>query len=119
MVVTIRVALDALALLRDVDFAPDHGMDTVLLGFVVKLDCAEQISVVGHGHGGHFLLLRLGHQLRDLAGSIEQGVVGMAMQMNEGRGHKIVPIPGETTIIAAASNIDIWMTFGLCPRQST
>jgi len=87
MVIAIRVAFDALALLCDVDFASDYGMDAVLLGFVVKLDCAEQISVVGHGHGGHLLLLRLGHQLRDLAGSIEQRVVGMAMQMNEGRGH--------------------------------
>ena len=94
MVVAVGIALDGLPLLRDVHFAADHRMDAVLLGLVVELDRAEQVAVVGHGHGGHLLLLHLLHQLRDLAGSIEQRVVGVAMQMNKGRGHENRSDPG-------------------------
>ena len=94
VVVAIGIVLDALPLLRDVHFAADHRMDAVLLGLVVKLHRAEQVAVVGHSDRGHLLLLHLLHQLRDLAGSIEQRVVGMAMQMNEGRGHETLSDPG-------------------------
>ncbi len=59
----------------------------LLLGVVVELDRAEQIAVIGHGHGGHFLLDGQVHQLRDFAGAVEQRVVGMAMQMDKRRGH--------------------------------
>ena len=75
--------LTLMALLRDVDLAADHRMDAVLLGLVVELDRAEEVAVVGHGDGGHLLLGHDVHQLRDLAGSIEQRVVGVAMKMNE------------------------------------
>ena len=79
--------LTRMPLLRDVDFAADHRVDALLLGVVVELDRAEQVAVIGHGDGGHFLLGRQVHQLRDLAGSVEQRVIGVAMQMNKGRGH--------------------------------
>jgi hypothetical protein len=62
-VVAVGIALDALALLSDVDFAADDGMDAVFLGFVVELDCAEEIAVVGHGDGRHFLLFGECHEL--------------------------------------------------------
>ena len=77
-----------MALLRDVHLAADHGMDALRFGGVVELDRAEQVAVIGHGHGGH-LLLDDRHQLGDFAGAIEQRVIGVAMQVNEGPfGHR-------------------------------
>ena len=52
-------------------------------GVVVELDRAEQIAVIGHGDGGHFLLDGQVHQLRNFAGAVEQRIIGVAMQMNE------------------------------------
>ena len=64
------------------------GWTPCLLGLVVELDRAEQIAVVGHGDGGHLLLCDELHQLRDLAGAVEQRVVGVAVKVDEGRvGH--------------------------------
>ncbi len=70
-------------LLRDVDFATDDRVDVVGLGSVIEFDRAEQISMVGHGDGRHLLLYRDLHQLIDIAGSVEQRIIGVAMQMDE------------------------------------
>ena len=52
-------------------------------GGVVELDGAEEVAVVRHGDGGHFLLDDGVHELADFAGSIEEGVIGVAVQMDE------------------------------------
>ena len=83
VVVAVGFAADADALLGDVDLAADHRMHAVLLGLVVELDRAEEVAVIGHGDGGHLLLRHDLHELGDLAGSIEQRVVGVAVKMNE------------------------------------
>ena len=57
VVVAVRVGADRVPLLRDVDLAADDGMDALVLGGVVELNRAEQVAVVGHGHGRHALLL--------------------------------------------------------------
>ena len=77
------------ALLRDVNFAADHGVDAFGLGVIVELDGAEEVAVIGHGDGGHFLLGDDFHQLRDFAGAVEQRVVGVAVKMNERVRHAI------------------------------
>ena len=51
--------------------------------FVIKLDGAKEVAVIGHRNGGHFLLPHDAHQLLDVAGAIEQRIVGMAMKVNE------------------------------------
>ena len=88
VVIAIRFALNGLPLLRDVNLAADHRMDALGLGAVIKLDRAEQIAMVGHGHRRHLLLGGELHQLRYLASSVEQRVIGVAMKMNERRGHR-------------------------------
>ena len=59
------------------------GMDAVRLRGVIELDRAEQIAVIGHGDGGHLLLDGDLHELVDIAGAVEQRIVGVAMQMDE------------------------------------
>ena len=83
VVIAVRIAFVLVALLRDVHLAADHRMDAVQFGLVVELNSAEKIAVIRHGHGGHFLLLRNLHELRNFTRPIEQGVIGMAMKMNE------------------------------------
>ena len=56
VVVAVGVGAGLVALLRDVDFAADDGVDAVRLGGVIELHRAEEVAVIGHGHGRHFLL---------------------------------------------------------------
>ena len=56
VVVAVGIAAGLVALLRNVDFAADDGVDAFAFGGVVKLDGAEEVAMVGHGDGGHFLL---------------------------------------------------------------
>ena len=90
MVIAIRIALVLVPLLRDVHLAADHRMDAVLFRLIVELHRAEQIAVIRHGDRGHLLLLRELHELRNLARPVEQGVIGMAMKMNERVRHKML-----------------------------
>jgi hypothetical protein len=69
---------------------------------IVKLDGAEEVAVIGHGDGRHFLLGDDFHELRDLAGSIEQRVIGVAVKMNERVRHYDIN-PGETFSIAGVA----------------
>jgi hypothetical protein len=50
---------------------------------VVELHGPEQIAVVGHPDGRHFLFSADLHQLIDFAGAIEQGIVGVVVKVNE------------------------------------
>jgi len=70
-------------LLRDVDLAADDRMHAIGLGDVVDLHGAEQVAMVGRGDGGHLLLDDRVRELANCAGSVEHGVIGMAVQMDE------------------------------------
>ena len=94
VVVAVGIGAGLVALLRDVDFAADDGLDALCLGGVVELDRAEEIAVVGHGDGGHFLFDDV-HELADFAGSVEQGIIGVAVEVDEGR----YRTSGETAIV--------------------
>jgi len=59
-------------------------MDAVGFSGVIELHRAEEVPVIGHSHGRHFLLDHEFHQLVDLACAIEQRIVGVAMQVDEG-----------------------------------
>ena len=70
VVVAVRVVAHLAALLRDVDFAADDGVDAGGFGGVVKFDGAEEVAVIGEGDGGGFLLGDELHELRDFASAI-------------------------------------------------
>jgi hypothetical protein len=54
-----------------------------VLGRIDEVDRAENISVVGHGHGWHSQFLYAMAEFFDVAGAVEQGVVGVEMQVDE------------------------------------
>jgi hypothetical protein len=71
----------------DVEFATDYWLDARSFGGVDEVDRAEDVSVVGHGHGGHAHFLDAVAELFYVAGAVEHGVVGMQVEMDE-LGHR-------------------------------
>ena len=69
-----------------VDLAADERLDAGLLALEVELDGAEHVAVVGDGQGRHVILLCLVDQVLDADGAVQQGVLGMEVEMDEGRG---------------------------------
>jgi hypothetical protein len=83
--VVVAVGIGAgLVVAGDVDFAADDGMDAGGFVGVVEGDCAEEVAVVGHADGGHVLFGADLHELVDFAGSVEEGVVSVVVEVNEG-----------------------------------
>ncbi len=68
------------------------GCTPLIWRCVIKLDGAEEVAVIGHGDGRHFLLGDDLHELRDLAGSIEQRIVGVAVKVYERAVRHPVPL---------------------------
>ena len=83
-------------MLGNVNLTSDHRMHALRLRLVVELDSAEEIPVVGNTHGGHFVMDHQIHQLSDFTGSIQQRIVGMAVQVYKRNvGHSGNNLPGE------------------------
>ena len=69
--------------LADVEFAADDRLHASMLGRVDKVDRAKDVAVVGHGHGRHAQFLHALAELFDVTGAVEQGVVGVQVQVDE------------------------------------
>jgi hypothetical protein len=72
----------------EVNFAPDDRFDAGIFAFFIKLNRAEEISVVGQRQGRHRELLCLFGKILRTAGPIEQAVFRMNMKMDK-RGHNL------------------------------
>ena len=68
----------------NVRLVADDRIESGSLAFLVELDGAEEIAVIGEGAGVHALGLDVGDELRDPARAVEEAVVGMAVEMDEG-----------------------------------
>jgi hypothetical protein len=65
----------------------------LLLHRVKEVHGAEDVAVVGHGGGGLADLLQVRGEFVHVAGSIEQRVVGVEMEMRELSGHGASLLP--------------------------
>ena len=70
---------------RDVDFAADDRLDAFVAGGFVEIDRAVEHAVVGDGERGEFQLVGLLQQPIQPARAIEQGILGVEMEMNKDR----------------------------------
>ena len=52
-------------------------------GFLIELDCSEKIAVVSDSQCRHFVFFGFGNQIIDFAGSIQEGIMAVRMQMYE------------------------------------
>jgi hypothetical protein len=69
----------------DVDLAADDRLHALLARLPVELDRAGEAPVVGERHRRHLQLGRAGRQLRDPAGPVEDRVLGVDVEVDEGR----------------------------------
>ena len=68
----------------------------MLVRRIHEMHRAENVAVIGHGHGGHAEFLHALAELFDVTSAIEQGIVGVQMQVNElGHGVKASLTQGE------------------------
>jgi len=70
-------------LLGDVEFAPEDGLDALVLGGVEEMDSSVDVAVVGHGNG---FLSERGYavdELGNVTGAVEEGVFGVEMEVGE------------------------------------
>ena len=70
---------------RDIDLAADNGFDVrVLAGELVELLDTVHVSMVGDGQAGHTELFRPGKQVLNGGLAVQDGILGMYVQVNEG-----------------------------------
>ena len=78
-----RAVHAVVVLLADVELAADDRLDAVLLRGIVEMHRAEDVAVVGDGDGRHVQLGHARHELVDVAGAVEQRVVGVQVKMDK------------------------------------
>ncbi len=72
------------------------GFTPACLRGVDEVDCAKNVAVVGHGHGGHAQLFHTLAEFFDVTGAVEHGVVGVQVQVDElGHGVCVISLPQE------------------------
>jgi hypothetical protein len=79
---SLAVAVAALAG-RNVGFVTDDRIETGRFAFLVQLNRAEQIAVIGQGERVHAEVFRLRHQLGYATGAVEETVMTVTVEMNE------------------------------------
>ena len=68
---------------RHVQLAAHDGLDAPLLSRLVEVDGTEEVAVIGQRDGRELQLLRLGHQLLELGGAVQQRVLRVHVEMDE------------------------------------
>ena len=76
---------------RHIGFTANNRLDIMGFGFLIKINGAKKIAMVGHGHGGHTKILDLLEQRCELVGPVEEAILGVKMEMNELCRHSCSP----------------------------
>ena len=85
----VRRALHLLVpVVRDIDLAPENRLHALLVRRLVEIDRARERAVVGERDGGHLEPRRLVDECRNPAGAVENGVLGVDVQVDEGGRHR-------------------------------
>ena len=68
---------------RDISFDADDRLEARLLGFFLELPRPVQVTVIGYGEGWLFEFERSTDEIVDPVCAVEEGVFGMAVEMDE------------------------------------
>jgi hypothetical protein len=66
-----------------IGFTSDNRLDVMGFGFLIKINGAKEIAMIGHGHGRHAKIFYLLEQGCELVGPIEEAILSVKMEMNE------------------------------------
>ena len=69
--------------LGEIDLATDDGLNVALTGFMEEVGGGKEVTVVGNGHGGHFLPGSFIEEFGSFARAVEQTEVRVDVQMNK------------------------------------
>jgi hypothetical protein len=69
---------------RHVRLVADDRINAGVLALLVEFDRAEEVAVIGHRDRVHAERLGMRDQFRHPVGAIEEAIVRVAMQVNEG-----------------------------------
>jgi len=84
MVGTLRVRSAVFVIVgRHIHFTPNDRLHAVGGGFVIKIRCREKVSVIGDRNSRHPPPCRFGRKFPNFASAVQQGIIGMEMQMYE------------------------------------
>jgi hypothetical protein len=84
MVVLVVIERSAVVVVfSDVKFAPEDGLDSLLLHGVEEVDGAKDVAVVGHGGGGLADFAEVPGEFVYVTGAIQEGVIGVEMKMGK------------------------------------
>lgn len=87
---------------RHVHLAPDDRPNARFQGSPVKLECAENIAVVGHRNSRHIHRRNLLSKNRNLDRRIQQRIVGVEVEMNKRR---YFGMPAHAAMIPRPTNL--------------
>ncbi len=73
----------------DVELAAEDGLEALLVHGVEEMDGAVDVAVVGDGGGGLTNFGEVLGELVDVAGTVQEGVVGVEMEVRELSCHSI------------------------------
>ena len=66
-----------------IGFTSDNRLHIMSLGFLIKINGAKEVAMVGHGDGGHAEILHLLEQGCELVSPVEEAILSVKMEMNE------------------------------------
>jgi len=79
-----RRALDVVVIfLADIQFAADDRLYAMLVSRIHEVHRAKNVAVVGHRHRGHAQFLHALAEFFDVTGAVQQGIVGVQVQVDE------------------------------------
>jgi hypothetical protein len=103
----------------DVRLVADDRVEAGRLALAVELDGAVQVAVVGQGQGVHAQLPGPRHQLGHAAGPVEQAVVAVTVQVDEGTvGHTRRFTGAQGRSAASGSPGDAWTPYTRRPAHA-
>src|SRR5215467_9344496 len=84
MVISVALGGSAvIVFLADVEFATDDRLHTLLVGGVHEVNGAKDVAVIRHSNSRHPKLFHVLTKFFNVAGAIQQGIVGVQVQVDE------------------------------------
>ena len=90
---------------RHIDLTAEDGLDPLGLGRFEELDGSEDVAVVGEGDSRHIVVVGRVDEVLDPEAAVEDAVLRVVVQMDEGHGHSHSIVPGGLVVTSKATRL--------------